>query len=216
VGSDLLNFITAHGSLALFGLLVLGIVGLPVPDETLLLAAGVLISHDRLGAPQTYLAGMGGALVGITTSYLIGRGAGITVIKKYGPHLRLESTRIEYVQRFFRRSGKWLLMFGYFLPGIRHFTALVAGAASVEFTFFARFAYVGGTIWSLSFLTLGWYLGDRWEPLADEMHSRLWLLVALIVAATALVIIARMVRRRWAASDQRKQDSERSKFEAPS
>jgi len=216
VGSDLLNFITAHGSLALFGLLVLGIVGLPVPDETLLLAAGVLISHDRLGAPETYLAGLAGALVGITTSYMIGRGAGVTVIKKYGPHLRLESTRIEYVQRFFHRSGRWLLMFGYFLPGIRHFSALIAGAANVEFTFFARFAYVGGTIWSMSFLSLGWYLGDRWEPLADEMHSRLWLLVGLIVAATLLIIIARKIRRRWALATQRKAEARSSKFEVRS
>src|SRR5207342_2402661 len=98
--------------------------------------------------------------------------------------------------RFFQRSGKWLLMFGYFLPGVRHFTALVAGAAGVEFTFFARFAYVGGTIWSLSFLTLGFYLGDRWEPLADELHSRGWLLVALIAVAVALIVVARKFRRR--------------------
>jgi membrane protein DedA with SNARE-associated domain len=213
VSSDFLNFITAHGSLALFGLLVLGIVGLPVPDETLLLAAGVLISHDRLGAPQTYLAALAGALVGITTSYTIGRAAGMTVIKKYGPRLRLESTRIEYVQRFFRRSGKWLLMFGYFLPGIRHFSALVAGAANVEFGFFARFAYVGGTIWSMSFLTLGMYLGDRWEPLADELHERGWLLVGLIAAGIVLVIVARKVRRRWALAQQQKEASSTSKFE---
>jgi len=122
------------------------------------------------------------------------------------------------VQRFFHRSGRWLLMFGYFLPGIRHFSALIAGAANVEFTFFARFAYVGGTIWSMSFLSLGWYLGDRWEPLADEMHSRLWLLVALLAAATALIIVARMVRRRLAvtAAPRKEEDGGSSKFEVRS
>ena len=210
-----LDTLTAHGSIALFGLLVLGIVGLPVPDETLLIAAGVLVSHHQLGRTATYAAALAGAIVGITVSYMIGRGAGVTVIRKYGSHLRLPSTRVEHVRGFFQRSGRWFLMFGYFVPGIRHVTALVAGAAGIELPFFARYAYVGAGIWSLSFLTLGLFLGDRWRLIADRIHRGDIIAFLVIVGAVALLIALRSLRARWQRRTARIESDTRTGFSGP-
>ncbi|HWB29018.1 MAG TPA: DedA family protein [Vicinamibacterales bacterium] len=193
MAQTLVDSLAAHGSLALFGLLVLGVAGLPVPDETLLIIAGMLIDQSRLHAGPTYAAAMFGSAVGITISYLIGRAAGIIVIQRHGHRLRVPTDSIEDVRAVFRRAGKWSLTFGYFVPGLRHLTALVAGAANLEFGLFAAFAYSGAIVWSITFITLGVYLGDRWETAAREIeiHGRIAGIVVLLMGAAALAWITR-------------------------
>jgi membrane protein DedA with SNARE-associated domain len=192
-----IDWLAAHGSLALFGLLVLGIAGLPVPGETLLIVAGVLIGQSRLHAMPTYAAAMLGSSVGITISYFIGRAAGVVVIQRHGRRLRIPTGSVEQVRSAFRRAGKWGLMFGYFVPGIRHLTALVAGAACLEFGLFAMFAYVGAGIWSILFITLGLYLGDRWQVVSQQIDTHGWIVGLLVIAIVAAVLI--VLRRRHAA-----------------
>ncbi len=193
MSQPIVDTLAAHGSLALFGLLVLGIAGLPVPDETLLIVAGVLIGQSRLHAGPTYAAAMLGSCVGVTISYLLGRAAGIIVIQRHGHRLRISTDSVEEVRAIFRRAGKWGLMFGYFVPGVRHLTALVAGAACVDFGLFATFAYAGAIVWSITFITLGLYVGDRWEIAAHqiETHGRIAAIVALLIGAAALVWMTR-------------------------
>lgn len=190
-----IDWLAAHGSVALFGLLVLGIAGLPVPGETLLIVAGVLIGQSRLQAVPTYAAAVLGSSVGITISYFIGRGAGVAVIERHGRRLRIPSGSVEQVRSAFRQAGKWGLMFGYFVPGVRHLTALVAGAASLEFSLFAMFAYVGAGIWSILFVTLGIVLGDRWQAVATAIEAHGWILGVLTVAAAVIVLAVRRRRR---------------------
>ena len=189
-----IDWLAAHGSVALFGLLVLGVAGLPVPDETLLIVAGVLVGQSRLQALPTYVAAMLGSAVGVTISYFIGRAAGVVVIERYGHRLHIPTGSLEQVRSTFRGAGKWSLTFGYFVPGVRHLTALVAGAASLEFGLFAMFAYAGAGIWSILFITLGLYLGDRWEGVARQIETYRWI-VAVVALAVGLAVFSRLRRR---------------------
>jgi membrane protein DedA with SNARE-associated domain len=135
-------WISHYGYAGLFTLLTLGIVGLPVPDETLLVYAGYLISKGELSAVPTYLIAFGGSACGITISYLIGRSGGHFLIVKYGGYLNMGPEKFEKVHRWYLRIGKWFLMLGYFLIGIRHLTAFVAGSSKLEWRTFALFAYL--------------------------------------------------------------------------
>ena len=101
----------------------------------------------------------------------------------------------EQVRAAFRHLGKWGLMFGYFVPGIRHLTAIVAGAAALEFSLFAMFAYAGAAIWSVVFITLGIYVGDRWEAVTAAIDAHVWL-VAIVAAAAGAAALIWVVRRR--------------------
>ena len=83
------------------------------------------------------------------------------------------------------RVGKWMLMMGYFVPGVRHLMALVAGSSKMRYPIFAAFAYSGGIIWSLTFVTLGYYLGDSWSEIRNHR-----LLLAAIATAVFLFILA--------------------------
>ncbi|MEO8481814.1 MAG: DedA family protein [Acidobacteriota bacterium] len=190
-----LDWLAAHGSLALFGLLALGIAGLPVPGETLLIVAGVLIGQSRLRGLPTYAAAILGSSTGITISYFIGRAAGAVVIQRHAHRLHIPAGSVEQVRSAFRRAGKWGLMFGYFVPGVRHLTALVAGAACLEFGLFGMFAYVGAGIWSVVFITLGLYLGDRWEVVARQIETHGWIAGVLVLVAGAGALVIRRRRQ---------------------
>jgi membrane protein DedA with SNARE-associated domain len=157
------HWIDLYGYAALFFGLVFGIIGLPVPDESLLALFGYLVSTGRFQFALTYVVACLGSLTGITLSYWIGRSGGYRLIHKYGPRVHLTEERLQRVHGWFDRIGKWALTVGYFIPGVRHFTALVAGASELQYPAFALFAYSGGLIWSLTFISLGYYLGGAWS-----------------------------------------------------
>ena len=52
-------------------------------------------------------------------------------------------------------------MVGYFIPGVRHFTAIVAGTSKLELHSFALFAYSGATLWVSTFVFLGYHFGPQ-------------------------------------------------------
>ncbi len=165
-------------------LLALGVVGLPVPDETLLALAGVLIGRGRLHPVAAAVAAMGGAMTGITLSYGLGRFAGLPLLLRYGSRLHVNTAVVARVGAWYGRSGKWLLTVGYFIPGVRHVTAVVAGASGLPVATFMAFAYAGAAAWVLCFLTIGYVLGDQWRGLVTGLHRHL-LAAGLIVAAIA-------------------------------
>jgi membrane protein DedA with SNARE-associated domain len=190
---SLLGWLSHYGYAGLFGLLVLGIVGLPVPDETLLIFSGYLISTGRLHPALTFLAAFAGSICGISLSYTIGRTLGYRVVLRYGRWLHVTEERLERVHGWFQRIGEWLLTIGYFIPGVRHFTALVAGTSKLEYATFARFAYAGAAIWVSTFLLLGYFVGEHWRAAISLVHRYT---VAFAVALAAATLVVWLVRRR--------------------
>src|SRR5690348_641458 len=110
-------WIGQYGYFAIFGLLVLGIVGLPVPDETLLTFTGYLVSRGRLKLPLAFASALAGSLCGITISYVLGRTFGLGLIHKFGRYLRITEDHVQKAHAWFERVGHWGLTFGYFVPG---------------------------------------------------------------------------------------------------
>jgi membrane protein DedA with SNARE-associated domain len=190
-------WISHYGYAGLFTLLTLGIVGLPVPDETLLIYAGFLVQKGDLAAVPTFLIAFAGSICGITLSFLIGRSGGWFLVVKYGRFIRLKPEKVDAVHKWFHRIGKWLLVIGYFLIGVRHLTAFVAGCSRLEWRTFALFAYFGALVWSATFISLGWWLGRRWHSVAYELHKHLLLVtIGLFVA----IAIYTFVRKKFSAA----------------
>lgn len=186
-------WISHYGYAGLFSLLMLGILGLPVPDETLLLFCGFLISQGRLHPAWTFLAGAAGSMCGISLSYLIGRTLGLRAVMRYGKYLRLTHDRLERVHRWFQRIGEWLLAIGYFIPGLRHFTALVAGTSELEYRIFATFAYCGAAVWVATFLSVGYFVGENWQATIALVHRYT---LAFAVLLTALAVLGWWIHKR--------------------
>ncbi len=180
-----LSWISSYGYFAIFSLLVLGIVGLPVPDETLLVFSGYLAFSGRLNPPAALLAALLGSICGITASYWIGRVAGLPLLhSKLGRYAHVSDQDIQRVHDWFNRIGHWTLFFGYYVPGVRHFTALVAGTSSLEYRAFALYAYSGALTWVGAFFFIGYHYGEHWRSvfLLVEHHLRLAGIVAIAAA----------------------------------
>ena len=180
-----LAWIAQYGYVAIFSLLVLGIVGLPVPDETLLTFTGYLVFRGHLSLPLAFLSGFAGSACGITLSYVLGRTFGIALIHRYGRYLRIRESHVEKAHAWFRRAGHWSLTFGYFIPGVRHFTAYAAGMSELEYPPFALFAYGGAALWAGAFIGLGYVLGERGQAVQRNIHHYLLggAIAAVIVGA---------------------------------
>ena len=187
------QWIATYGYPAIFVLLVFGIVGLPVPDETLMTFTGYLVYAGHMKLVPAFLAAFGGSACGITISYLLGRTFGIAVIHRYGKYVGLTEERINYAHNWFERVGRWGLTFGYFIPGVRHFTAYAAGMSDLEPHIFAVFAYSGAFIWAATFLALGYFLGERWEATSERIHR--YVLIATGVGVVLGLIY--LAYRRW-------------------
>src|SRR6202035_3001186 len=174
-----LGWVTHYGSISLFFLMMLGIVGLPIPDETLLVFSGYLIFKGTLNPVFTFSMALLGAVTGITVSYFLGRIYGLKLIHNYGRYFHFTPQRFQKVHNWFERAGRWSLFFGYYIAGVRHFTAMVAGASALEYPIFAGFAYAGAFVWVLTFLSIGYFVGDRWQGASEQVHQ--YLLVGCIV-----------------------------------
>ena len=175
----------AYGYLAIFSLLVLGIVGLPVPDEFLLTSCGFLAYQGHLSLVPTLIAGFLGSACGISCSYTIGRTVGWTFLhSRLGRVLHITEARMKRVHDWFDRIGHWALVVGYFLPGVRHFTAVVAGTSRLELRSFALYAYSGALLWVCTFVFLGYHFGPEWKRIFTAVEHNLT--IASIIAAVLI------------------------------
>jgi membrane-associated protein len=196
------DFIDPDHLLSSFGLLGLIIivfaecgllVGFFLPGDTLLFSAGLLTATGTLDVPfwlsmvLVPLAAIAGNLVG----YWIGWKAGPAVFNK--PNSRL--FRQEYVERshdFFERYGARTIVVARFVPIVRTFATVMAGASRMRFATYAAYSVIGGVLWGGGVLAAGYYLGhisfvrDTVEPLIEPIIVGV-VLLSLIPAAVELL-----------------------------
>jgi len=187
----ILRWITEYGYLAIFVLMTLGT---PIPDEGLLAFAGYLVYEGRLQLFPTIAAAFLGSVCGITLSYGFGRTVGNYLITKFGPAVQITEDKVTRIHTWYERVGKWGLLFGYLLPGVRHLIAFGAGTSKLPL--FAWFAYTGGFIWSVTFISAGYYLGSQWTLIFGKVRPNLVIGSAVTVALFLLYIIVRQYWRK--------------------
>ena len=188
-------WVARYGYAGIFSLLFLGIVGLPVPDEWLLTFAGYLVFKADLRLLPTFAAASLGSMCGITVSYGLGRSVGLFMLRHYGRFFRITPEKLDWVHAWFDRFGTWTLLVGYFIPGVRHLTAVVAGASKLRPLLFSLFAYLGAGIWTATFIGLGYYFGERWAQVLGRVQRHLDIL-SLIALLSIVVHLAWRYQRR--------------------
>ncbi len=175
-----------YGSIALFCLLTLGIVAFPVPEETLMVIAGILMSKGTLNVLPTCVAAFLGSVCGISMSYLLGRTLGYYLLHRYGRWVGFTEARTQQAHNWFEHYGKWALVIGYFIPGVRHITGFTAGTTKLDIHQFALFAYGGAAIWVTTFLSIGYFFGDYCLALWEKLD----LSVDMVIIAVSMLVVA--------------------------
>lgn len=178
--SNLASFITHYGYIGIFLILVLGIIGLPLPDEVLLTYVGYNIFLGHMSLHLSILVAILGSMIGISISYLLGQKLGIPFIRRFGPKFYIQEKNLQWAQNRFDKYGGIFLICGYFIPGVRHIAAYIAGISNYHYLRFAAFAYTGSIIWASTFIILGIILGNHWEYIAkiSSLTSKaIWLFI---------------------------------------
>ncbi|WP_232698188.1 DedA family protein [Brevibacillus daliensis] len=188
------SYVSTYGYAALFGLFLFGLMGLlPVPEETLLVFAGFLVSTGELTYLSTLLVCYFGSIAGMTAAYWIGYKLGHPFIEKRLKRFEKGYRVYKKTEEWFQRFGKWAIPIGYFIPGVRQYTAYFAGITELPFRIYAILAYLGGLFWTTLFVTLGMVLGDNWAKLFEMAIKKIT--VVIIIVFVVGVSIAYLVHR---------------------
>jgi membrane protein DedA with SNARE-associated domain len=189
----LLHWISQYGYLGIFFLLMFGIIGLPIPDEVLMTFSGYLVFKGQLALAPTIASAFLGSICGVSVSYIIGRTGGSFLVRKYGSWFRVTQEKIDRVHEWLEHTGKWGLFIGYFIPGVRHLSALVAGTSRLGYPVFAAYAYTGGLFWSSTFILAGFFLGKKWLEISASVDR--WILIAVTVGGCMLLVYYLLQRK---------------------
>lgn len=155
------DMIAQYGYIALYILIALGVVGVPVPDELLMMFIGYLASVNLLHYGAAAAVSFMGTMTGMLCNYWAGRKFGKPLLSKYGKWFKLTPKRLTKAEQWFDRYGPWTVSFGYFIPGIRHLTCYLSGVSGMDHRKYVIYASLGAIIWCLLFITFGYFVGSN-------------------------------------------------------
>ncbi|SFL58971.1 membrane protein DedA, SNARE-associated domain [Paenibacillus sp. 1_12] len=181
--------LSQYGYIGIFLALALGVIGIPIPDELLLTFIGNKVSQGKLILLFAFGSAFLGSITGITLSYIIGRKLGLPLLIKYGRRIHITAERIERTQQKINKYGSILLIFGYFIPGLRHVIAITAGTSNMNFRKFAIFSYFGAVIWCAFFIMIGRGLSDKWHVVKNYIFLYRAYLPSIIFIIIVITLI---------------------------
>lgn len=187
------SLLGAYGYVGVGLVVALESMGLPLPGETVLLAAA---AYAGAGGPLNIAGVIGsasaGAIVGDTIGYWLGRVGGLPLLERYGWLIWLSPRKVARARAFFERHGGKTIFLGRFVAFLRMFTAFLAGVGKMPYGRFLTYNVLGGVCWSAVMGGLGYTLGQN-LPLLER--SVRWIalggVVALILMGASLLILRR-------------------------
>ncbi len=128
-----LRVLISHwGYVAIFAFVVLGNLGLPIPENSVLWIAGFLVWKGRLSLLLVLLVGVVAAVAGDNLGYWIGRRYGQPAVDRHGRRLYLTPERLETMRRFVHRYGPVGVFIARFVIGLRFMAGPLAGSMGLS------------------------------------------------------------------------------------
>jgi membrane protein DedA with SNARE-associated domain len=189
VSSALIDLIKVHGPWIIAVVVALESAGVPLPGETILVAAALLATTNQIDIAIIVAAAATGAIVGDGIGYTVGRRFGTPFLRKYGRYIRLDENRLLIGRYLFFRYGNAVVFLGRFVAVLRMFAALLAGANSMPAGRFFFFNVTGGICWACLFGFGAYAVGT--EMLKVSKALSLVSLGLFIVAGSAFSIVLR-------------------------
>jgi membrane protein DedA with SNARE-associated domain len=177
--TELIHLLNQYGYIILIISLMLELIIVPIPNEALMSYVGVLCFQGKMNLYLSILcAGIGGIL-GVSISYWIGNKLGVPFFRKYGRYIHMGPEKMEKMSKWYEKYGKVLLIFSFFIPGVRHVASIISGVIKLPFRSFMFFSYIGVFLWVGTLISLGNILGPQWDKYQGEIKK--WLVLASII-----------------------------------
>lgn len=169
------------------------LIGFFLPGDSLLFTTGLLVAGERYLPQPLWLVCLlvtGAAVAGDQVGYLFGRRVGPALFRR--PDARLfKQEHFAKAQEFFARHGARSIVLARFVPIVRTFTPIVAGAGGMDYRTFVRFNLIGGVLWGTGVTVLGYCLGQ-----VPFVRSNIELILIGIVALSVVPIAVELLRSR--------------------
>ncbi|GIO29671.1 MULTISPECIES: DedA family protein [Paenibacillus] len=198
----LLSFIQHFGYAALFFALWLGIVGMPVPDEVVVMTGGAVTANGFLHVLPAFALTYLGVVSGLSLGYALGRFFGNAVLDR----LRRKKNMQKYIDvsdRLVRKYGRFALCISYFFPVVRHVMPYVVGLHHMKFRQYALFSFTTGLVWTAIFFTIGRLVGDHAQTIGELAYRYGLRLVWIPFAAGAAVLAIRYMFKQHKSKGER-------------
>jgi len=167
-------------------------VGIPLPGQLMLIAAGISASAGQLNLVVVFLVALLAAIGGDSIGYGIGRYGGRRLVVRFGRYVLLTEDRLAATQRFFAKRGNVVVPLARFVDGLRQATGLAAGVAQMGWWRFLAYNALGGTAWVVAWVLTGYFAGNHVGTIYDGFLRY----QKYVLAGCAAVVVALLVR--WA------------------
>jgi membrane-associated protein len=169
------------------------LIGFFLPGDSLLFTTGLLVAGGKFLHQPLWLVCLlvsFAAVLGDQTGYLTGRRFGPRLFRR--PDSRFfKQENLAKAQAFFEKYGARSIVLARFVPIVRTFTPLVAGASRMHYRTFLIYNLIGGTLWGWGVTVLGYFLGQ-----VSFVKSTIELVLVGIVAVSVIPIVVEFVRAR--------------------
>ena len=195
---DIGSLLGDWGYLAIFLIVVLGNVGLPVPEETTLILAGYLVWRGELRFPMVLAVGITSAVGGDNLGYWIGRRYGGGVLDRLRQLVQVSPARFERMRLFLTRYGPLAVFSARFIAGLRFLAGPLAGAIGIRLRPFM----IGNVLGAVVFVpvvvgagyAIGVGLGAHVEHVRRVLHEVEHFVLGGAVVVIGVLLFLRVLR----------------------
>jgi membrane-associated protein len=155
--------------------------GFFLPGDSLIVTTGLLASQDYFKILYLLIFLPFAAIAGDSVGYWFGKKVGPKIFTEKDS-LLLDKRHLDNAHRFYQKYGGKTIIIARFIPIIRTFAPIVAGVAQMEYPKFLSYNVIGGTLWTIGMLSIGYFLGN----IIPDVDRYLLPLIALIIFLSLL------------------------------
>ncbi|MDP4289492.1 MAG: DedA family protein [Bacteroidota bacterium] len=154
--------------------------------DYMLFATGIFCGCDFFGLSLflVILFILIAAVSGDSTGFIQGRWLGKRLFLKGNSRI----FKREYLIRsnlFYERYGVWAFIMGRFVPIVRTFLPMIAGASGFRFQKFLLYDAIGGTIWVSTIISIGYFFGRKFP---EVINYSVYILLAIVILASIVIL----------------------------
>lgn len=185
------SLIVSYGYLAVFVLVGVESLGIPLPGETALITAAIYAGHThRLNPWLIFLVASAAAIIGDNIGYWIGDKGGYRLARRYGPKVRLDERKLKTARYLFDLHGGKVVFFGRFVSVLRTYAAFLAGTSKMRWRRFLPANAAGGIVWAALWTFAAYFAGNALKRASGTIDF-----IFIGAAVVAIVIVILLVRR---------------------
>ncbi|MCW1295736.1 MAG: DedA family protein [Candidatus Parvarchaeota archaeon] len=187
---QILAFLESNSYSAIFILMFLESVILPIPSEVVLPFTGFLIAIGKINPYLGFTDAVVASILGSIVGFLLGYFLGIEIFMRYSKKLGFKDLEYEKGIKWIKKYGDYFAFFTKLLPAIRSIAGIVCGAFKMDIKKFLVYSSAGILLWSGFLVYTGYYLSSNWESIAN-IFEKAGVYVAAIFVLFFLVYIFR-------------------------